>query len=71
MAQAKAERKLIGGADWSNLVAAERAKRLSNIDEESKTIEARVKAEEEARARAEAEQQNGSAASEPSTEPGK
>jgi len=71
MAQAKAERKLIGGADWSNLVAAERAKRLSNIDEESKTIEARVKAEEEARARAEAEQQNGNAASEPSTEPGK
>lgn len=54
-AQAKAERKGMGDASWADLVAAERAKRLSTIDEDSKEIEARVKAEEAARAQAEAQ----------------
>ena len=47
-AQAKAERKAMDNVSWADLVAAERAKRLGNLDEESKEIEARVKAEEEA-----------------------
>lgn len=44
--QAKAERGIGGDASWSDLVAAERAKRLSGIDAESEQVEARVKAEE-------------------------
>ncbi len=44
--QAKAERGIGGDASWSDLVAAERAKRLSGIDAESQEVEARVKAEE-------------------------
>jgi|GEM_PF-670140 len=51
---AKAERKQFGSASWADLVAAERAKRLSTIDEDSEEIEARVKAEEAARKKAEA-----------------
>ena len=51
---AKAERKQMGDASWADLVAAERAKRLSVIDEDSEEIEARVKAEEKAKAEAEA-----------------
>lgn len=47
-AKAKAERKQMGDKSWADLVAAERAKRLSKIDEESEEIEARVKAEEAA-----------------------
>ncbi len=49
-AAAKAERAQSGDASWADLVAAERAKRLSTIDEDSKDIEARVKAEEKAKA---------------------
>ena len=44
--QAKAERGIGGDASWSDLVAAERAKRLSGIDAESEDVETRVKAEE-------------------------
>lgn len=51
-AAAKAERKQMGDASWADLVAAERAKRLSTIDEDSDEIEARVKAEEKAKAEA-------------------
>lgn len=53
--QAKAERAQMGDKSWADLVAAERARRLGNLDEESEEIEARVKAEEAARAEAEAE----------------
>ncbi len=52
--QAKAERAGMGDKSWSDLVAAERAKRLSTIDADSKEIEAQVKAEEKARAEAKA-----------------
>lgn len=45
---AKAERQQADNASWKDLVAAERAKRLSTIDADSKAIEARVKAEEQA-----------------------
>lgn len=46
---AKAERKtMMGDASWADLVAAEREKRLSVIDADSREIEARVKAEEAA-----------------------
>ena len=46
---ARAERQaLLGDASWADLVAAERAKRLSTIDAESKDIETRVQAEEAA-----------------------
>ena len=53
-AAAKAERAQMGDKSWADLVAAERAKRLSHIDEDSKEIEARVKAEEKADAEAKA-----------------
>jgi len=53
--EAKAERKQMGSASWADLVAAERAKRLATIDEDSEEIEARVKAEEAAREKAKAE----------------
>lgn len=46
--QAKAEKQQAQNASWGDLVAAERAKRLSTIDAESDAIEARVKAEEQA-----------------------
>jgi hypothetical protein len=45
---AKAERQQADNASWADLVAAERAKRLSSIDADSEAIEARVKAEEAA-----------------------
>jgi hypothetical protein len=45
---AKAERQQADNASWKDLVAAERAKRLSTIDADSEAIEARVKAEEKA-----------------------
>jgi hypothetical protein len=46
---AKEERKaMLGSASWADLVASERARRLSAIDAESEAIERRVKAEEEA-----------------------
>lgn len=48
---AKEERKQMGSASWGDLVAAERAKRLSTIDADSEAIEARVKAEEAAKAK--------------------
>lgn len=54
-AQAKAERKAMDNVSWADLVAAERAKRLSTIEQDSKDIEARVKAEEAERAKAQAE----------------
>lgn len=47
---AKAERQAADNASWKDLVAAERAKRLSTIDADSEAIEARVKAEEAAKA---------------------
>ncbi|WP_037456805.1 hypothetical protein [Sphingobium chlorophenolicum] len=45
---AKAERQAADNASWKDLVEAERARRLSTIDAESKAIEARVVAEEKA-----------------------
>lgn len=51
---AKAERKAMGDKSWSDLVAAERAKRLGTIDADSKEIEAQAKAEEKAKAEADA-----------------
>lgn len=48
--QAKAERTQADATSWTDLVAAERAKRLSTIDADSEAIEARVKAEEKANA---------------------
>lgn len=44
---AKAERQAADSASWKDLVEAERARRLSTIDEDSKAIEARVVAEEQ------------------------
>ncbi len=61
-AAAKAERKQMGDKSWADLVAAERAKRLSTIDADSEEIEARVKAEEAARAKAESEAAQGAEA---------
>lgn len=57
-AKAKAERKLMGDRSWADLVAAEREKRLSNIDKESEEIEARVKAEEAAGGQTETKAEN-------------
>jgi len=54
-AQAKAERRMNGDKSWSDLVAAERAKRLSTIDADSEKIEERAKAEEAAAAQAKAQ----------------
>ncbi|GLV22664.1 hypothetical protein TomMM35A_25100 [Sphingobium sp. TomMM35A] len=48
---AKAERQTADNASWKDLVEAERARRLSTIDEDSKAIEARAVAEEKAQAR--------------------
>lgn len=53
--QAKAERQGLGDKSWSDLVAAERAKRLGTIDADSQEIEARVKAEEKAKAASDAQ----------------
>jgi hypothetical protein len=51
-ARAKEERKtLLGSASWADAVAAEREKRLGNLDAESEEVEARVKAEEAEEAR--------------------
>lgn len=47
---AKAERQQADNASWKDLVEAERARRLSTIDVDSKAIEARVAAEEKAAA---------------------
>jgi hypothetical protein len=52
--KAKAEHRQAQNASWTDLVAAERAKRLSTIDKDSDAIEARVKAEEAAKAKADA-----------------
>ncbi|MCI4591051.1 hypothetical protein MOK15_13235 [Sphingobium sp. BYY-5] len=53
---AKAERQQADNASWKDLVAAERAKRLSTIDADSKAIEAQAKAEEAAEAKAKQQQ---------------
>lgn len=53
--EAKAERKTMGDKSWSDLVAAERAKRLGTIDMDSKEIEAQAKAEEKAEEKAKVE----------------
>ena len=45
---AKAERQALDNASWKDLVAAERAKRLSTIDADSKAIEAQAQADERA-----------------------
>ncbi|GLV29186.1 hypothetical protein TomTYG75_17060 [Sphingobium sp. TomTYG75] len=47
---AKAERQAADNASWKDLVEAERARRLSTIDADSKAIEARAVAEEKAQA---------------------
>lgn len=47
---AKAERQQGDNASWKDLVAAERGRRLSTIDADSKQIEARAVAEEKAQA---------------------
>ena len=47
---AKAERQAADNASWKDLVAAERARRLSTIDAESRQIEAQAVAEEKAEA---------------------
>lgn len=47
---AKAERQAADNASWKDLVEAERTRRLSTIDAESKAIEAQAVAEEKARA---------------------
>ncbi|WP_176592141.1 hypothetical protein [Sphingobium sp. EM0848] len=47
---AKAERQAANNAGWKDLVAAERARRLSTIDAESKAIEAQAVADEKAQA---------------------
>ncbi|WP_030538832.1 hypothetical protein [Sphingobium sp. DC-2] len=47
---AKAERQQADNASWKDLVEAERARRLSTIDADSREIEARAVAEEKARA---------------------
>lgn len=47
---AKAERQQADSASWKDLVEAERGRRLSTIDADSKAIEARVVAEEKAEA---------------------
>lgn len=52
---AKEERRQEDNASYTDLVAAERARRLSNIDAESDAIEARVKAEEAAEAQSKAQ----------------
>jgi hypothetical protein len=46
---AKAERQAADNASWKDLVAAERARRLSTIDADSKRIEAQAVADEKAR----------------------
>lgn len=51
--QARAERQQAKG-DWADLVAAERAKRLSTIDADSEKIEAQAKTEEAAKKKADA-----------------
>lgn len=63
---AKAERQAADNANWKDLVEAERARRLSTIDAESKAIEARAVAEEKAQA---AQQQNAQPAEQPTTTP--
>lgn len=47
---AKAERQAADNASWKDLVEAERGRRLSTIDADSKAIEARAVAEEKAQA---------------------
>ncbi len=53
---AKAERQQADNASWKDLVAAERARRLSTIDAESKAIEAQAVAEEKAQAQQQGQQ---------------
>ncbi|EQA96692.1 hypothetical protein ACFFV8_06130 [Sphingobium indicum] len=60
---AKAERQAADNANWKDLVEAERARRLSTIDAESKAIEAQAVAEEKARAAQ--QQQQGAAEATP------
>ncbi len=62
---AKAERQAADNASWKDLVEAERARRLSTIDADSKAIEARAVAEEKAQA---AQPQNQAPASSPAPE---
>jgi hypothetical protein len=62
---AKAERQAADNASWKDLVEAERARRLSTIDAESKAIEARAVAEEKAQA---AQSQNQAPSSSPAPE---
>jgi hypothetical protein len=53
---AKAERQQADNASWKDLVAADRARRLSTIDADSKAIEARAVADEKAQAQAQGAQ---------------
>lgn len=63
---AKAERQAADSASWKDLVAAERARRLSTIDADSRAIEAQAQAEEKAQA---AQQQNQQQPAQPATAP--
>ena len=65
---AKAERQAADSAGWQDLVAAERARRLSTIDADSKAIEARAVAEERTQA-AQQQQQGGAAGAQQGTPP--
>ena len=65
---AKAERQAADSAGWKDLVAAERARRLSTIDADSKAIEARAVAEERTQA-AQQQQQSGAAGAQQGTPP--
>jgi len=65
---AKAERQAADSAGWKDLVAAERARRLSTIDADSKAIEARAVAEERTQA-AQQRQQGGAAGAQQGTPP--
>ena len=65
---AKAERQAADSAGWKDLVAAERARRLSTIDADSKAIEARAVAEERTQA-AQQQQQGGAAGAQQGTPP--
>lgn len=65
---AKAERQAADNASWKDLVEAERTRRLSTIDAESKAIEAQAVAEEKARA-AQQQQPAPAQGSQPGTPP--
>jgi len=66
---AKAERQAADNASWKDLVEAERARRLSTIDAESKAIEAQAVAEEKAQAAQQQQQSQPQGAQQGTTPP--